>query len=343
MSDPLAPDYRECLAKQGSHPNHPVALLSPHRFFRTRKGSFMPFRRSFGALTLTCDPLLGDEPLGQALREFDRSRPNRAMVFAGVTGPTATELATLGYTVLKIGEEPWVDLADCLPKGNRGKGVRAARNQALRAGCTAAEWTREACLAQRGAVEGLYREWRGLTFISLEGGALATDPFADIPGRHYFAVEREGGLEAFLVATPVREGETYYLEDLVYRRHCTRGAQELAVLTALECLRLSGATRASLGLVLLRHLETGAASTLDMGTLPMRLLRRGIARLYNAEGQDLFRKRFQIARWEPTYLAFRGPRFLGGLRWGLCPLLAMAWSVLAMVLDLDPTLMWPWN
>src|SRR5258708_21468937 len=34
----------------------------------------------------------------------------------------------------------WVQLKDCIPKGNAAKGVRSARNQAIHAGITVEEW-----------------------------------------------------------------------------------------------------------------------------------------------------------------------------------------------------------
>jgi len=334
--------YQDRLPDHATHPNHSVVLISPHQYFETEGGSVFPLRKALRTVSLTCDPLLGEEGLQEALADFNRAYLDHAVVLAGITEPVAAELASLGFSVLKIGEEPWIDLQDFQPKGNRGKGVRAARNQALRAGCLAEEWSEAVFHARRREVEEVFREWRGLTFISMEGGILATAPFADIPGRRFFAITREGRLEAVLVATPIRQGESYYLEDLVYRKKIARGVQELAVLTALEALHASGASRASLGMVLLRRLDRAGASTFNPRSTLLRLLAKGIALFYNAEGQELFRKRFPIASWEANYLAFRGPALLVEKPLRLAPSLTLAWSLLAMFLDMDPTFMWPW-
>lgn len=335
--------YRERLPTQGTHPNQPVALVSPHRFYQSRNGAIFPFRASCRTLALTCDPLLGAASLEEAIADFDQAHSHFGLLFAGITGSVARALAARGFSVFKIGEEPWIDLEAFQPKGNRGKGIRAARNQALRAGCVAEEWSEAEFRARRREVEEVFREWRGLTFISLEGGIMATGPFAEIPGRRYFTVSRDGHLEAALVVTPIRSGESYYLEDLVYRRKCARGVQELATLAALEALHTSGARKASLGMVLLRRIERAEISTFNPQSLGFRILSRVVALAYNAEGQELFRKRFPVACWEPTYLAFRGPKFLRRLGLGMYPAAALVWSLLAMVLDLDPTFMWPWG
>jgi len=339
--------FRDSLGRYASHANHPVTLISPHRFFRTANGAILPFKKTLGCVALTCDPLLcQDQPeedaLGDTLAEFDAAFAANAAVFAGVSEAVARELARLGFAVLKMGEEPWVDLDAWEPKGNRGKGIRAARNQALRAGCVAEIWSEERFRSERQFVEEVFREWRGLTFISLEGGIMGTAPFADIPGRRFYVAILKGRLEAVLVATPVRPGYSYYLEDLVYRRQAPRGVQELLTLTALEALHKEGAKRVSLGLVLLRRMERASVSTYSPRSIPARLLRKGIALAYNAEGQDLFRKRFPVAAWEAAYLAFRAPRRLLGGVLPLGPAAVLAWSLIAMMMDLEPTIYLPW-
>ena len=335
--------FRERLPQDASHTNHAVVLISPHQFFETRGGAIFAFRRAMRCISLTCDPLVGPEvDLGEAVDEFDATFESDAAVFAGVSGVLARALAERGYSVLKMGEEPWVDLAAFEPKGNRGKGVRAARNQALRAGCVAEEWDETRFRERRPEVEAVFQEWRGLTLVSLEGGILATAPFAEIPGRRYFVASCQGRIEAVLVATPVKAGVTYYLEDLVYRRKSVRGVQELLMLAAMEGLRQSGVQSVNLGLVLLRKMERMGESTYSARSITARLLGTAISLAYNAKGQDLFRKRFPVAVWEPAYLAFRGPRRMFGrvTRW--FPAAALIWSLLAMLADLEPTFIWPW-
>lgn len=332
----------EGLKAQGSHSNHPVVLLSPHDFDCVDGRACFASRRALGCRVLACDPLVTEERLEEALRAYDDAHHDAPMVFAGVSEPTARALKGMGFTVVKIGEEPWVDLGDHAPRGNRGKGIRAARNQALRAGCGTEEWDRSRFLAAKAEVQAVFDEWRGLTLLSLEGGVLGTDPFADLPGRRYFVTRREGRLEAILVATAIRPGHSYYLEDLVYRRDAFRGVQELTTLAALDALALSGARMASLGLVFMRKLERGGLSDegLEVG---LARLQRVLGWFYNAEGQDLFRKRFQIARWEGAYFALRGPRPRPGVMPRFSRPLLLGWGLLAVLATLEPTLRFPWR
>ncbi len=326
--------FRECLSLHATHSNHPVTLLTPHLFFSTEGGTLFPLKRRLGCVMMTCDPLLVDEDPAQALQAFDQAHGSDCVVLASITGPVAQILAARGYAVFKLGEEPWVDLSDFQPRGNRGKGIRAARNQALRSGCETGEWSPEALQADRLEIEAVFEEWRGLSILSMEGGILGTNPFADIPGRRFFWVRRNGRLEAVLVATPIRIGVCYYLEDLVYRKDACRGAQELITLASMERLHQDGAERVSLGLVLQRKPERAALGQSSGGfwLAATRTLSRWF---YNAQGQDLFRKRFQIATWEPTYFAYRGPRS------GPLKHLALPWATLALMASLEPRLRWP--
>ncbi len=325
--------FREYLSLHATHSNHPVTLLSPHLYFQTEGGSLFPLKRRLDCVLMTCDPMLGNEDLPQAIKAFDEAHASSRVALAAVQGPVAQVLAERGYSVFKLGEEPWVELSDFKPRGNRGKGIRAARNQALRIGCEAGEWTTEAFHADRAEIEAVFEEWRGMSFLSMEGGILGTNPFADIPGRRFFWARREGRLEAVLVATPIRAGISYYLEDLVYRKDACRGAQELITLASMERLHQDGAKRVSLGLVLLRKPERSVLGTSSGGFWleAARLLSRWF---YNAEGQDLFRKRFQIAAWEPAYFAYRGPR--AGRMNGL----TLPWAAAALMASLEPLLQW---
>ena len=290
---------------------------------------------------MTCDPLLAGEDLNSAMAAFDEAHSSSCVALAAIQEPVAQVMAERGYSVFKLGEEPWVELSDFKPRGNRGKGIRAGRNQALRLGCEAGEWTVEAFRSDRPEIEAVFQEWRGLSFFSMEGGILGTDPFADIPGRRFFWARREGRLEAVLVATPIQAGISYYLEDLVYRKDACRGVQELITLASMERLHQDGAQRVSLGLVLLRKPERDALQPTSSGGFWLATARMLSRWLYNAQGQDLFRKRFQIASWEPVYLAYRGPRA------GKLNMFSLPWAAAALMASLEPLLQWevlfPWN
>src|SRR5262245_38330363 len=88
------------------------------------------------------DPLCDDGTLSDALARFTRSMraERRGICLVAVSEPTARVALEQGFSALKIGEEPWFDLASWrTPRGNRGKKLRWAVNHARRAGAVVDE------------------------------------------------------------------------------------------------------------------------------------------------------------------------------------------------------------
>ena len=64
-----------------------------------------------------------------------------------VSCPPLGRPTTAYIGVLHLGSEPWVKLSEAFPTGNAGKGVRSARNHAIKAGLTSEEWSFEKVLS----------------------------------------------------------------------------------------------------------------------------------------------------------------------------------------------------
>lgn len=318
--------------------SHFVWLIAPElRFFRASNGWIFAFEKRGEVTLLPLEPLIplphtestADlmQGFSPAWDEFSRELKVGIAAFVSVYAPFRKILEANGFRSLKVGQEPWVELRDCIPKGNAGKGVRSARNQALHAGLSVEEWPAaqlEASPEKRRTLERLYRAWKASRLVHLGGFLNACDPFSYARDRRYFVLRSArcasgpGKVKACLVAVPVAGAGGYFLEDLVMAPGAPRGAGELLTLEAMVALRDSlpapdaaeaslPAACASLGVVSMTTLE---AAPRDKGVpkvvkFLMVSVPRYFRAFYNFDGLETYRKRFKPHRWESVYFAVK--------------------------------------
>ncbi|MGK5082175.1 phosphatidylglycerol lysyltransferase domain-containing protein [Bdellovibrionota bacterium FG-1] len=314
-----SPAY-ERFRKEGRNSSHFVWFLAKLRFFESSDGWIFGFTQIGSVTLLALEPLLpasateyGPETataFKKAWTEFCATVRPKISAFAAVYRPFCQILEQEGFQWIKAGEEPWVDLADCIPKGNAGKGVRSARNQAIHAGLRVEEWTAaeiQTDPSKRKVMEEIYHRWSSERLVALTGFMNATDPFAHMQDRRYFILKSAERVEAYLVATPVPGIQSYYLEDLITRPHAPRGTGELLTLEAMVSLQHSGARQASLGVVSMNSVDGHSAA----GPIPktvrffMQTIPATFSRFYNFQGMEIYRKRFKPQRWESVHLCVK--------------------------------------
>jgi hypothetical protein len=327
-------------ASNSSHPVWPLAGLTYYESSNHLIFGFKMFKRLGDVCLVALEPLVaGGSPLSRqdfdlAWQEFCRDVKPGASMFVSVYDEFVPLLESAGFSAVKVGREPWVDLADCIPTGNAGKGVRSARNQAIQAGLQVEEWTWEAIQSddeKKNTLQKILREWKSTRLITLEGFLNATDPLAELPGRRFFVLRSQHRVEAYLVATPVAARNGYFLEDMVMRNFAPRGAGELLTLEAMLALKDSGGEVASLGVVSMTEVDVTHSPKLPplikflMVTVP------GYARMaYNFDGLETYRKRFKPRLWRGIFVAVNP---------GLLPP-AVAWlrSLFALLVAFRPRL-----
>ncbi|MGZ6338721.1 MAG: phosphatidylglycerol lysyltransferase domain-containing protein, partial [Bdellovibrionota bacterium] len=332
----------------GRNSSHFVWFLTPLQFFEASNGWVFGYLKR-GAVTLfALEPLIpipGNEAAEFTLAwaEVEEALQPKISFFVSVYDQFLQILQERGFQSLQVGREPYVELANCIPTGKSGKGVRAARNQALRAGITVVEWAGEKIFSQpklKHEMTKVLEQWRARKLIELGGFLNVVNPFEKMEIRRYFlATDKQGALEGFLVATPIPGAESYFLEDLVLRENSGRGAGELLTLEAMATLSESSAKFASLGVVSLTHVSKEDAHGLphlaELGLVKIPAL---LARFYNVAGLETFRKRFKPQRWENVHLALRNHSRSGvsdnkawlhamlALLGGFAPKLNLSWS-----------------
>ena len=345
-------DVRERVQRLGRNSSHFVWLLGEFKFIEIKNQHVWTFAyQEIGEVTVVAlEPLCenaeqASAPFTEMLaREFKQVwarfvaevRPG-VCTFVGIYSDFLILLETVGFSSIQVGEEPWVDLTDCIPRGNSGKGVRSARNQALKAGLRIEEWTPSQVAdgaAGRIALLNLYETWSSRHLIALSGFLNSTAPFAYSESRRYFVAFEGEDVRGFLVATPVPARESYFLEDLILHPSAPRGTGELLTLEAMVALRDSGVKEASLGVVSMNAVGCRKNESLPRSLVFLtQTLPNVLKRFYNFKGLEVYRKRFKPHRWDRVHVAVYDVKAQSGKK-------TVSWlsALLAILLAFDPKL-----
>jgi hypothetical protein len=299
----------------GRNSSHFVWFLHQLEFFETSQGWVFAYSQRGSVTMFSLEPLVPNpateaEEFPLAWAEVQVALQPKISFFVSIYDSFLAHLKAEKFQSLQIGREPYVELSNCIPSGKSGKGVRAARNQALRAGVTVEEWTGEKILAHsylKRDMQTVMAHWKARKVLELGGGLNTVNPFEKADIRRYFLASSQGGrLEGFLVATPIPGERSFFLEDLVLREGSARGAGELLTLEAMATLAESGARFASLGVVALTCVTKESARGLpSLAELALVKIPSFLSRFYNVAGLETFRKRFKPQRWEQVHLAVK--------------------------------------
>lgn len=305
--------------KYGRNSSHFVWFLADLKFFECKNGWVFAYLQRKKVTLIALEPLI---PFSGTLPQIDEHEFLRAWndfieeikpaisFFVSVYDPFLAVLKKHGFQSIQVGKEPYVDLTSFMPTGNAGKGVRAARNQAVRAGVVIEEWTKEkidAHPAMKREMALILRKWTDRNFLELGGFLNRVDPFQFMENRRYFlAINKKNRLEGFQVATPIPGENSFFLEDLILRPGASRGCGEFLTLEAMAGLANHKTTFASLGVVSLTSINED--SFYQLPTIVQLVLVKApkyLSKIYNVKGLETFRKRFKPSRWENVHLVMK--------------------------------------
>jgi phosphatidylglycerol lysyltransferase len=286
----------------GAHAVNPLSFLVHYgeawEAFLTDDGG-APILHDGRAVLMWADPL-GErgEVLAAFTREMRRRRKDLALIAVGLD--TALVARSLGYSVLKIGEEPWFDLGTWRrPRGDPGKKLRWCLNRALRGGVAVADFTGE-----RDEVLAVLERWERSLGRKAATSFLAASPLSAVEEKRIFCARADGRLAGFLACSPVYARNGWYLEDLVRDPGAPPGTTELLVVHALHELAAAGASCAALGLVPLRNPRDQLDRRARLLGLVVGSVVRSFDRRYGFRALERYESKFRPSRWEPRYLAF---------------------------------------
>lgn len=279
-----------------------LALLGDKQFLVSEKGdAFLMYAvrgRSFVAL---------HEPTGnpRAWRELLL----RFMALADKAGgwPVLYQIGSdllpfcieFGFSVVKVGEEAFVPLADFALEGGRRKNLRRSHREAQRAGATFEVIARDEVDAILPALARVSNNWLQDKATTEKGFSLGVfDP--DYLRNFDVAVVRSGGaIVAF--ANVLTAGNGDFSVDLMrYDASSPDGVMDFLFVELMLWGRDRGYRRMSLGMAPLSGLESHAFAT--RWTRMASLMYRHGEPVYNFKGLRRYKEKFDPT-WEPRYLA----------------------------------------
>ncbi len=301
-------------------------MVSDFDFYESSGGWLFAVVRKWGVNLVALEPLPPEHLAGKkfdwgecttAMKELAVGLKPGPIAFISIGEKFAAFLNSHGFFNLQIGVEPWVNLSNFLPTGNRGKGIRAAKNQAVRWGVSVQAIYPHQIIQNeslRTQVQDLENEFHHQTLIDLRGFLLKTDPWKLADERRFFLARNSSGrVIGVMIATPIGNTEGWYLEDMWISAQAPRGTGELLTLESMAFLHSKGAERVSLGLVPLVSIQSNFNTPEVIGHHKPRLflqvthaMAAVFKRFYNAEGLILFRKRFHVAYWAPSFISVQG-------------------------------------
>lgn len=256
------------------------------------------------------DPLCAPEALPAVVSDFAAAMRDerRGVCLVPVSEETARAAIAAGFSALKIGEEPWFDLATWQrPRGDKGKKLRWLVNHARAAGVVVEEHRADGRYDAHleAEVETVVERWRQGLGRPEADSFMRAAPLALPELKRLFVARRNGVAEAVLACASLPASRSWYLEDIVRVPDAVNGATELLVVEALERLRAGGAAAAAFGLAPMR----GVGQQIDprarwLGKMLALVLRR-LDRRYGFRAIARYESRFYPTEWRPRYVVFR--------------------------------------
>lgn len=308
------------LARDATNSSHYVWLIAGVAFFETSNGWIFGHTLSRGTLIIALEPLVPPShrdslvvfrlELKKAWGEFFKCSGAKRAIFVAIESSFAESLQSLAFETLQIGTEPWVDLTKETARGNSGKGVRSARNRAVREGVSVKEMAIGEIESEPGlisAIQTMVKSRKDERFLLIDSFLNQVSPLSDGHLRRYFIAKKGKELVGLVSALPIPGKESYFLEDNIQTTEAPKGVAELLTLEALGALASTG-KRASLGVVSLTLLGNGKRDSISP---TLRFILQGfskaIAFLYSSHGIEIFRKRFRPDQWKEIYVAVYTP------------------------------------
>ncbi|MGZ4337065.1 MAG: phosphatidylglycerol lysyltransferase domain-containing protein [Gaiellaceae bacterium] len=252
------------------------------------------------------DPLAAAGAAGLVLDEATavlRGRKLRICLLL-VCAETAVHASERGYSVLKIGEQPFFSLAEWRrPRGDPGKHLRWCLNKAARAGVSVRAYEP----SDEARARDVTAAWEAGLARPAASSFLRASPLTRADEKRLFVAQCDGRVEALLACTPVPAENGWFLEDLLRRPDAPMGATEALVVEVLRALAAEGAERAWMDVAPLR----GSQEQLDGRA---RVLFRAAAPAisffdsrYHFRALTTYLDKFQPTGWTPRYVALNPP------------------------------------
>lgn len=256
----------------------------------------------------------------------------------------ATEYASEHCKSIPIGEQPEWDpgswKATLAAKKSLREQLRRARAKGVVVRLLGAEEISDATHPTRLEVSAMVHDWQINRAMAPMSFLVSLDLFGNAELKEYFVAEREGIVQAILVAAPIPQRDGWFFEDVLRAHDAPNGTVELLFDHAMQTAHARGIKVVSYGLAPL----SGEVSSW------LARVRNHTRWLYDFAGLRAFKSKLAPQTWRPVYLSIppreKGLRatidsltaFAGGswLRFGMRTLLhalpTMTWTLALLLL-----------
>lgn len=224
-------------------------------------------------------------------------------VFYQVTPKYLPVYLDAGFSLVKLGEEAWVDLRRFTLEGGDGRKLRQTKAKAERSGAVFALVPAAETPALLGALKSVSDAWLGARGQREKGFSLGfwSDSYLT---QFDIAVVRQGGeIVAFANIWRGADLEQYSVDLMRTRPDAAAGVMDLLFICLMERAKAEGYRWFNLGMAPLSGLPSHRLAPL--WSRAARLLSHTGDRFYNFEGLRAYKNKFQ-PEWRPKYLAYPG-------------------------------------
>ncbi len=294
-----------------THAYNGLALLTLYdgwRYFEpTDIDGFVAFELHRRTAVACGDPVCSAEDLPEMLRRFAEycAVHGWRFTFVGASARVGKVASDLGFKAMKIGEEPFFDLASHSLSGRAAKKARSAINLARRTGVEVQEYTRPSPAIDT-EINEVAAEWLTTRDGPPMSYLLRSRPLDQRQKKRIFIATHEGRVVAALTASPAPARNLLYVEEQVRRHDAPYGTSELLIEAARLAAKSDGYALLSLGTAPLHGATKQPYGRFSLVKLLFKGMCSKVNFIYSFRSLNHFKKKFGPTFWEDNFFVYHG-------------------------------------
>lgn len=285
-----------------------LTLYDGWRYFEPSDlDGFIAFELHRGTAVACGDPVCAESELPEMLRRFAEYCSGRGwrFTFVGASARVGKVAAGLGFRAVKVGEEPFFDLAQHSLSGKGAKKARSAINLARRSGIAVEEYT-QPTPAVDAEIEEIAHEWLETRNGPPMAFLLRSRPFAMRDKKKIFVAMHEGRIVGAMTCAPAPARNMLYVEEQIRRADAPYGTSELLIEQARVAAKAAGLALLSLGTAPLEGATQQPHGRFRALRTLFKLCYGRVNFIYSFKSLNHFKKKFAPTFWEDTFLIYQG-------------------------------------
>lgn len=285
-----------------------LTLYDGWRYFEPSDlDGFVAFELHRGTAVACGDPVCAEADLPGLMTRFAEYCESRKWLFTfiGASARVGKVAAKLGFRAVKVGEEPFIDLATYSLSGRGAKKVRSATNLARRSGIVVEEY-KASSPAVDSEIDEIARAWLASRKSPPMGFLLRSRPFAKREKKRIFIATYEGRVVGAMICSPAPARNMLYVEEQLRRPDAPYGTTELLVEEARIAAKAEGLALLSLGTSPLQGAQSQPYGNFRAVKLLVRTLFSRANFIYSFRSLNHYKKKFAPSFWEDNFLIYRG-------------------------------------